>query len=412
MNFFTHTLTALLLGSLTLVAPTYAGDGHGHGHDNDAHDEPPKGPHNGRLLQQDGFALEVSIFETGVPPEYRLYAYANGKPLQPQDVNAQITLQRLGGAKDVFTFKPEGDYLLGIGEVREPHSFFVTVNASYNGRQYQWQYDSPEGRTQISARAAAAAGITTAQVGPAEIHETLDLFARIELLPQQRYRVAARYPGIVQSVTANIGDRVAAGDVIASIENSNTLQHYTVKAPASGVVLQRYVNRGDAAGSKPLLLIGDLSTVAVDMSVFAGDRARLAAGQTVIVRELKGDRTARARIDHIADTSDNNVTHVHATLDNTQGHWQVGDAVRATVQIATHRVEKAVRSTALQEFRGNDVVFAQYGDQYELRMLQTGRRDSDFVEVLDGIDSGTPYVVDNSYLVKADVLKSGASHDH
>lgn len=413
MKIFT---VSIVLLALLATPPVHAGDDHAHGHD-EAHEEEPaeepaRGPHNGRLLQHDDFAMEITIFETGVPPEYRLYAFADNKPLAPQQVQATVTLDRLGGEKNSFSFKPEADYLLGNAVVAEPHSFAVTVSAHYNGKNYQWQYDSPEGRTQISARAAKAAAITAQAVGPAEIHETLELFARVELLPQHRYRVAARYAGIVQSVSVYVGDRVAAGDVVATIENSDTLQTYAVKAPAAGIVLQRLVNRGDAAGTKPLLVIADTSTVAIDMSVFASDRARLAAGQKVIVRELRGDRTATARIDQIATTTDNNVTHVHATLPNAENQWQVGDAVRATVQIASHKVAMAVRTAAIQDFRGMEVVFAQYGEQYEVRMLETGRRDADFVEVTGGIAPATPYVVGNSYLVKADVLKSGASHDH
>jgi cobalt-zinc-cadmium efflux system membrane fusion protein len=34
------------------------------------------------------------------------------------------------------------------------------------------------------------------------------------------------------------------------------------------------------------------------------------------------------------------------------------------------------------------------------------------VEVVDGLAPGTEYVTDNSYLIKADIEKSGASHDH
>ena len=33
-----------------------------------------RGPHNGRMLRDGNFALEVTIFEDGVPPEYRVYA--------------------------------------------------------------------------------------------------------------------------------------------------------------------------------------------------------------------------------------------------------------------------------------------------------------------------------------------------
>jgi cobalt-zinc-cadmium efflux system membrane fusion protein len=412
-------LKAALIALLILIGElaggyALAGDehGHGHGHDEEHHDEPEKGPLGGRLLEQDGFAIEIVIFESGVPPEFRLYAYKGDNAVAPQQVKASVTLERLGGEKNTFRFTPEADYLVGDGEVSEPHSFAVTVIANYNGKDYRWHYDAPEGRTQISERAAKAAGIIAETVAPAEIHDTLDLFARVELLPQNRFHVGARYAGIVQSVNVTVGDHVNAGDTIATIENSDTLQSYAVKAPASGVVLKRFVNKGDATGKKPLLTIADVSTVAVDMSVFAADRTRLAEGQTVIVRELRGERTATARIDHIAAAADNNVTHVHATLQNPGNLWRVGDAVRATVQIATHKVEAAVRAAAIQDFRGMEVVFAQYGDKYEVRMLETGRRDSEFVEVLGGIAAGTPYVTNNSYLVKADVLKSGASHDH
>jgi cobalt-zinc-cadmium efflux system membrane fusion protein len=45
-------------------------------------------------------------------------------------------------------------------------------------------------------------------------------------------------------------------------------------------------------------------------------------------------------------------------------------------------------------------------------MLTLGRRDARFVEVLDGLEPGTAYVIDNSNLIKADIEKSGASHDH
>ena len=36
--------------------------------------EPAKGPHRGRLLVDGDFALELAIFETGVPPEFRVWA--------------------------------------------------------------------------------------------------------------------------------------------------------------------------------------------------------------------------------------------------------------------------------------------------------------------------------------------------
>jgi len=44
---------------------------------------PAKGPHGGKLFNDNGYGLEVTIFEQGVPPEFRVYLYRDGKPVDP-----------------------------------------------------------------------------------------------------------------------------------------------------------------------------------------------------------------------------------------------------------------------------------------------------------------------------------------
>ncbi len=38
------------------------------------HNDEPKGPHGGRMFADGDLQLEVTIFESGVPPEFRIYA--------------------------------------------------------------------------------------------------------------------------------------------------------------------------------------------------------------------------------------------------------------------------------------------------------------------------------------------------
>ena len=55
------------------------GDEHG---DHDDHAEAvPKGPHGGRLLTEDKFALELAIYEQGVPPEFRAWFSLADQPI-------------------------------------------------------------------------------------------------------------------------------------------------------------------------------------------------------------------------------------------------------------------------------------------------------------------------------------------
>jgi cobalt-zinc-cadmium efflux system membrane fusion protein len=68
--------------------------------------------------------------------------------------------------------------------------------------------------------------------------------------------------------------------------------------------------------------------------------------------------------------------------------------------------------TALQRMRGNDVVFLVDSDRYQAQPVKIGRRDSERVEILSGLSLGARIVTNNSFLIKADIEKSGAAHDH
>jgi cobalt-zinc-cadmium efflux system membrane fusion protein len=90
----------------------------------------------------------------------------------------------------------------------------------------------------------------------------------------------------------------------------------------------------------------------------------------------------------------------------------VGSFVTAEVAVAKHDVPLAVKSSGLQPFRDFTVVFERVGDTYEVRMLELGKRYGEWVEVLGGLEPGAQYVTENSYVIAADVGKSGAAHDH
>ena len=62
--------------------------------------EPEKGPHRGRMLRDGDFAVELAIFETGVPPEFRVWVSYNCEPVSPNAVELQVELTRLGNVVD------------------------------------------------------------------------------------------------------------------------------------------------------------------------------------------------------------------------------------------------------------------------------------------------------------------------
>ena len=197
------------------------------------------------------------------------------------------------------------------------------------------------------------------------------------------------------------------------MQSNESLQTYAVKAPIGGLIVRRDIQVGESTGDEPLFIIADLSRVWVELDVFHRDLSRIHAGQEAEIETLDGYRI-QGKIDWISPLAAHASQSVRTrvVLSNPEGRLRPGQFVRGWVTIAEHAVPLAVRKSALQRFRDFQVVFARFGDTYEVRMLDLGRRDSEWAEVLGGLTPGTEYVTSNSYLIKADIEKSGASHDH
>lgn len=376
-------------------------------------EQPAKGPNNGRMLADGPFAIELAIFETGVPPEYHAWPTLEGKPVPLEAVDLKVELHRLGNKIDRFTFTPNGDYLRGSGVVREPHSFTVNVAATYNGQSHQWSFDSFEGRTSIAPEIADAAGIKVETAGPATLVETVSLYGRIVAADSHRRDVSARFPGVIRSVRKRSGDTVRKGDALAVIESNESLETYTLTAPIGGIVIERNANEAEQTAERALFTIVDPNVVWAELGVFQRDRARVRPGATVSVKATDSDVAITGRVDRIdVQAGANQMVTARVTLDNPQGELLVGSFVTAEVAVAKHDVPLAVKTSGLQPFRDFTVVFERIENTYEVRMLELGKRYGEWVEVLGGLEPGAQYVVENSYVVAADIGKSGASHDH
>lgn len=418
MNSFIKIL--ILVASLGLSTNLLASGDHDHGHDeHDEHhqEQPQKGAHNGRLLEDGDFVVELAIFEQGVPPEYRAWASVDGKSLKPGDWTLEVQLTRLGGEVNSFAFKPEQDFLRGQGVVEEPHSFDVKVTATYQNKQHQWTYPSYEGRVVMAAEVAAASGLTTAIAGEGVLQERIKLYGTIVADPLRVSHIQARYPGLIRSVEPTIGARVKAGDVLATVESNESLREYPLLAPIDGVVVERHANPGEFSADRVLFTLLDERVLELHLQAFPGDASKIKTGQTIT---FSADSVqAITRTEYITPRHGETPTlEVHAPVDNSAGNWVPNQAVEGWVDIAQTLVPLMVDNRALQSFRDWQVVFIQIADStsgintYEIRPLELGRSDGQFTEVLSGLKVGDSYVVENAFLLKADLEKSGAAHDH
>jgi len=383
------------------------------GHGEMAAAEPAKGPHRGRMLKDGDFAIELAIFETGVPPEFRVWATNDGAPVSARDVNLQATLTRLGDVKDEISFAQQDDFLRGDTVIYEPHSFVVAIEASYEGRTHRWEYDNFEGRTRIAEDVADAAGMNVEDAGPATIREGVTVYGRVVSDPENVSHVSARFDGVIREVRASIGESIEKGATLAVIEANDSLNDYTIKAPISGTVINRHANPGETTDSRSLFTIVDTSSVWAELAVFPSDRTRVQVGAPVTVRTAIGDISMDGEIALLSPVAGaNQSVTARVRLENSEGLFAAGMYLTGEIEVAQYEVPLAVKRSGLQTFRDFTVVYALIGDEYEVRMLDLGRQDATWVEVLGGLDTGTTYVTTNSYVVKADIEKSGASHDH
>ena len=372
-----------------------------------------RGPSNGRMLREGDFALELAIFETGVPPEFRVWPTLAGEPLDLSAVDVELRLTRLGNVIDLHGFAPQGDFLRGDSVVYEPHSFSVTVDARHRGSSYSWRYDSFEGRTRIAADVAEAFGLATEIAGPAVISESIEVFGRVVTDPTRVREISARFDGAIQSVDIMLGETVTAGQRLATVESNESLQAYAITAPIGGIVTEHAADAGEQTAGRRLFTITDTSVVWAELAIFPSDRPRVMLGTPVTVQPTVGGTEVAGTIALVSPMAGaNQAVNARVEIDNADSYFPPGTHVTGVVDIAEHPVPLAVKRSGLQAFRDFTVVYAQIGDEYEVRMLDLGRQDREWIEVLGGLEPGTRYVTENSFVLKADVEKSGATHDH
>lgn len=375
--------------------------------------EPEKGPHRGRMLRDGDFAIELSIFETGVPPEFRVWVTNEENPVPPEQVELNIKLIRLGEQIDDINFKAEGDYLRGDTVIYEPHSFVVSVAARYRGKTYTWEYDNFEGRTLIEEKVAEAMEIDTEFVGAAKLHKTIKVYGKLVLPANAKRRIQARFEGEIKQVHVALGDVVKKGQLLITIESNESLQSNQIKAPIAGVITEQKANTGEQSGQRVLLEITQSNKLLAELAVFPMDVASIRQSPPVTVMVNGHNATIDTAISgNRLGMRDDQARLFLADVDNSSGLLTEGMFVTALIEIETFEVPLAVKRVGLQAFRDFTVVYAKVGEQYEVRMLELGREAGEWVEVLSGIDAGTEYVTNNSYIIKADIEKSGASHDH
>lgn len=253
--------------------------------------------------------------------------------------------------------------------------------------------------------------IETAIASSGVINEQLKVYGKTVNDPSQVSHIRARFPGTVVNVNVQIGDTVKVGDTLAFVESNESLNKYPIKALMPGVVVARHANPGEMALDQVLFTVANFEKIWVELQVFPGQLNQISSNQQVLISG--SDKTVASKIEHIIPSQDERPYSVARVLINNQSRdWTTGLLVSGQVSINTTEADLVVPSKAIQIIENDSVVFVKNGQSYMVHVVQTGRTDGRFTEILSGLHLGDEYVSENSYLIKADLEKSGASHDH
>ena len=100
-------------------------------------------PHGGTWIETDHGHVEVSVFETGRPPEFRLYFYDARKQAVPAAFYAATAETiRPRGERQVFEFVLDGDCFRSRTDIPEPHEFTLRLALTRDGtrREYETRF--------------------------------------------------------------------------------------------------------------------------------------------------------------------------------------------------------------------------------------------------------------------------------
>ncbi len=200
-----------------------------------------------------------------------------------------------------------------------------------------------------------------------------------------------------------------------SNNSGKNLARFEILAPISGLIISKEIAQGKTLKQdQEIFTIADVSKVWTALTAYPKDLNVIKVGQKVLVNATAFNVEGEGEITYISTLigKKTRTATVRVELDNKDGKWRPGMFINAKLATEEIQVPVAVSMDAIQTIRNRSVVFGRYGEYFEIRPLELGRNDGKTVEVLKGLSAGEQYATGNSFILKAELGKDGASHDH
>ncbi|HKP92772.1 MAG TPA: efflux RND transporter periplasmic adaptor subunit [Chthoniobacterales bacterium] len=274
-------------------------------------------------------------------------------------------------------------------------------------------------RISLTAEQLANAHLKIEEAAPAKIRTMVAVYGKVAANEEALAHVVPRFAGIVKSVRKRLGDRVERGEVLAQIESNESLKIYDVTSEIAGTVIQKDITLGELVkDDKAIFTVADLGTVWINLSIFRRDFGSLAVGSAVEFHtgdgHVSGQQHIQAKVDYISPfgSEGSQTMLARCVVPNPTGILRPGLYVDGEVVTGEIDAAVTVKNGALQEIEGKTVVFVAEKDGFEARAIEIGVKDNERAEIIAGLRPGEKYVAANSFVMKAELGKGEAEHEH
>jgi len=201
----------------------------------------------------------------------------------------------------------------------------------------------------------------------------------------------------------------------AGSASKGALNRYEIRAPFDAMVLEKHITLGEAVKEDAnIFVLSDLSTVWAEVDVPARDLAHVRVGGNVMIKATAFAAGTDGRISYVGALlgEQTRTAKARITLRNPDMAWRPGLFV--SVEVAAGEIEAAVTvdSAAIQTVEDKPVVFVQVRDGYQATPVTVGASDGKRTQITQGLPAGASYVAQGSFVLKSELGKSEAGHEH
>ena len=208
---------------------------------------------------------------------------------------------------------------------------------------------------------------------------------------------------------------------VARLEETGAIRPQAeIRAPIGGTVVERGVTLGETVNPEQshLFVVADLRQLWLLVEVPPAQAAALKAGQSVTLSDPATGRNAVAALDYVSPVASPGARTIRAraVVDNRSGSWRPGMFVTAKLPASAAVVRSvAVPAKAVQDIGGQPMVFVPVpgeANTFEAREVAVGPEVDGWTPVKSGLVDGEALVVRGGFLLKAELGKAMAGHDH